>query len=169
MLKPAILFKDELEKLFSAEIYTDRYFYYVGYPYEFELPNISIRDGYYQWVMVDENDTILGYLAYHVDVYADSVDRFGWYSFSDGNQTVIRDCYEKLEELIREHNRVEWRVIEGNHAKRGYDNFCKKHNGNCVCFHSVTKDTKGNYLNEYVYEIVKEMNNDTDRVYEWEI
>ena len=159
MLKPAILFKEELDKKFAAEIYTERYFYYCGYAYGFELPNIRAQDEYYQWAITEPidnfTDRVIGYLAYHIDPATDSVDRFGLYSFSEGNQNVIKDTFEKLEELIKEHHRVEWRVIEGNHAKRGYDAFCKKHNGNSVCLHDVTKDLKGKYRNEYIYEILK--------------
>lgn len=161
MLEPAILYKDELEKKFAKEMYTERYYYYVGYPHEFELPDIRVKEYYYQWAIVEPFDNfdnrVIGYLAYHVDPSTDNVDRFGLYSFSEGDQTVIRDTYDKLEELVRDHHRVEWRVIDGNHAKRGYDAFCKKHNGNIVCLHDVTKDLKGNYRNEYIYEIVKEV------------
>ena len=156
ILKPAILYKDELLKKFSAEIYTERYFYYVGYAYGFELPNIQAQDNYFQWAIIDNDDNVIGYLAYHIDPTVDTVDRFGLYSFDEGNQTVIRDTYLKLEELINSHHRVEWRVIDGNHAKRGYDAFCYKWSGNRVCLHDITKDLNGNYVDEYIYEIIKD-------------
>ena len=159
MLKPAILYKDKLESKFANEIYTEKYFYYVGYAYGFEIPNIRAQDEYYQWAIVEPidnfTDKILGYLAYHIDPSSDNVDRFGLYSFDEGNQIVIRDTYNKLEELIKQHHRVEWRVIEGNHAKRGYDAFCNKHNGNCVCLHDVIKDSQNKYRNEYIYEVIR--------------
>ena len=157
MLKPAMVHKEELLKKFAEELYTDRYFYYMGYAYGFELPNIETHDCYYQWaILEDSSNKVIGYLAYRVDPSTDNVDRFGLYSFEEGNQTVIRDTYNKLEELISEHHRVEWRVIGGNHAKRGYDAFCAKHNGNCVCLHDMTKDMNGQYRDEYIYEIIKE-------------
>ena len=159
MLKPAILYKNELEEKFAEDIYTERYFYYVGYAYGFELPNIRAQDEYYQWAIVEPidnfTDNVIGYLAYHIDPSSDNVDRFGLYSFYEGNQIVIRDTYDKLEELIKTHHRVEWRVIEGNHAKRGYDAFCNKHNGNCVCLHDVIKDSQNKYRNEYIYEVIR--------------
>ena len=133
MLKPAIAYKEQLDYLFKQEIYSEKYFYYVGYAYGFDIPNIHTQDCYYQWAIIDNNtDKVVGYLAYRIDATIDTVDRFGLYSFEDGNQTVIRDTYNKLEELISTHHRVEWRVIDGNHAKRGYDAFCEKHNGNIV-------------------------------------
>ena len=153
MLEPAIVHQSQLMALFSKEVYSEKYFYYVGYAYGYELPNIRAQDAYVQWAIVS-NDKVIGYLAYHIDPSSDCVDRFGLYSFEEGNPTVIRDTFNKLEELVEKHHRVEWRVIEGNHAKKGYDAFCKKHNGNCVCLHDVTKDPDGNYRNEYIYEIL---------------
>ena len=158
MLKPAILYKDELEDKFSEEIYTERYFYYAGYGYGFELPIIEVRDNIYQWAIIKKDEChseeLVGYLAYRVNPTTDSVFNFGLFSFAEGDQTVIRDTYNKLEELVRQHHRVEWRVVEGNHAKRGYDAFCAKHNGNCICLHDVTKDFCGKLRNEYIYEII---------------
>ena len=155
MLRPAILYRNELLKLFSEELYTEKYYYYTGYAHSHELPNIEVRDNYYQWAIV-KGTNVIGYLAYHVDVATDTVNRFGLYSFDKGNLTVAKDVYDKLVELVRTYHRVEWRVIEGNHAKRGYDSFCKKLGGNCVCLHDVTTDLNGNYRNEYIYEIVTE-------------
>lgn len=161
MLEPAILYKDELEKKFAKEMYTERYFYYCGYAYDFELPQIQAKTNHYQWAILERDEydfEVVGYLAYRINPTTDDIYNFGLYSFAEGNQTVIKDTYEKLEELVRDHHRVEWRVIEGNHAKRGYDAFCKKHNGNIVCLHDITKDLKGNYCNEYIYEIIKGVN-----------
>lgn len=153
MLKPAVAYKEELDKLFAQEIYTERYFYYVGYAYGFELPEIRSQDNYYQWAIVSK-DRVVGYLAYHIEPSTDNVDRFGLYSFEEGNVVVLHDTFYQLERLMLRHHRLEWRVIEGNHAKRGYDEFCKKYNGNCVCLHDVVKDIAGNYLNEFIYEII---------------
>lgn len=161
MIKPAILFKDELDKMFAAQIYSERYFYYVGYAYGFELPNIRAQDHYYQWDILDNNDKykIAGYLAYHIDPLVDSIDRFGLYSFDEGNLKVVEEVYNILTDLCKNHHRVEWHVIEGNHAKRGYDNFIKKMSESgyetyTYHFHDITKDPKGNIVGEYTYEII---------------
>lgn len=158
MLKPAILYKEELEKKFAAEIYDDRYYYYTGYAYAFEPPTIKAQDNHYQWAIVEKidnfTDKVIGYLAYQVQD-GEQVYNFGWYSFEEGNVLVVQDTYRKLEELVNRYHRVEWRAIEGNHAIKGYNAFCDKHNGNCVCLHDVCKDPSGNYRNEYIYEILK--------------
>ena len=59
MLVPAITYKDKLDELFAKEVYTERYFYYVGYAYGFELPKIEVRDNYYQWAIVDEDEYLI--------------------------------------------------------------------------------------------------------------
>ena len=159
MLKPAIAYKEQLDKLFAEETYSDRYYYYTGYAHGNELPKIEARDNYYQWASVDKDNNVIGYLAYYIDPATNNAMNFGLYSFDEGNQTVVRDTYDKLEELVRMHHRVEWRVIEGNHAKRGYDAFCAKHGGNCVCLHDITKAPNGEYRSEYIYEIISLDNN----------
>ena len=155
MIAPAIAYKSILEEKFAQEIYSERFFYYVGYQYGFELPNIRAQDNYFQWAILDNESNVIGYLAYFVEPDIDSVERFGLYSFDEGNLLVIEETYKVLEELVKTHHRVEWRVISGNHAKRGYDNFCKKHGGNIVCLHDVTKDRQGNYHDAYIYEVIK--------------
>lgn len=64
--------------------------------------------------------------------------------------------FEKLEELISTHYRVSWQVIEGNPASRGYDSFCKKHNGRILYLQDVTVDLQGKYRGEYIFEIVND-------------
>lgn len=160
MLKPAILYENELMELFKKEIYTKDYFHYTGYLYAYDLPEIKSEDHRCQFAIVDDNNEsrVLGYLAYRIDALADAVYNFGLYSFDKGNLKVIKEVYEKLEELIKNHRRVEWRVIGSNPAKRGYDNFCKKHNGYISKHHAITRNYENDgYVDEYLYEI---LNND---------
>ena len=153
MLKPAVMYKDTLTTLFAQELYSERYFYYIGYVHENLLPNLEPEQNQYRWVSVDGYHKVVGYFAYSIDPLTNNAMNFGLYSFDEGNLILIKDIYAKLEELIRSCHRVEWRVIDGNHARKGYEWFCKKHNGSFVCLHDVTKDAQGNYRNEYIYEV----------------
>lgn len=156
MIKPAILYKDELEKKFAECLYTDNFFWYTGCGWCNSLPNLEPCDGDFKYVFVDSKDKIIGYLAYWIDFATDSVSRFGLFSFDRGNPLVGKDLLAKMEELVRDHRRVEWRMIGGNPVQKHYDKFCEKHGGNRVCLHQVTKDIHGRYHDEYIYEIVKE-------------
>ena len=86
----------------------------------------------------------------------DCVSNFGLYSFDKGNVVVGIDLFKEMERLVNRYHRVEWRMIGGNPVKKHYDRFCAKHGGNVVVLHDVVKDLEGNYLDEYIYEIVKE-------------
>lgn len=162
MLRPAILYKDIIEKKFAEQLYSDNYFWYTGYGSCNDLPEIVAQDERWQWAIVmpeteEHEEKVIGYFAYQIVPETDTVMNFGWYSFDRGNPLVAKNVFDKMEELVREHRRIEWRMIGGNPVKRGYDSFCKKHNGNCVCLHQVTRDVHGEYHDEYIYEILKEV------------
>lgn len=154
MLVPAICHKEELEKLFAREIYTEDYFLYIGYRYGYELPIIKAEDRLRQYAIVS-GETIIGYLEYRIDPETDSIYNFGLYSFSKGNPVVGKDVFEHMEMLVNTHRRIEWRMIACNPVKKHYDKFCLiRHNGNRVRLRDVCKDFNGNYCDEYIYEII---------------
>lgn len=161
MLRPAILYKNEIEKHFAEVMYSDDYFYYMGYVHGHELPEVKPVDNVYQWAIVNRDNEAIGWFAYRIDPANDSVYNFGLYSFDKGNVLIGKDVFEKMEELIEHHRRIEWRVIEGNPVIRSYDRLCERHNGHKVCFHKITKGPDGMYRNEYVYEILSESENKT--------
>jgi hypothetical protein len=156
MLGPAILYKNEIEKHFAEVMYSDDYFYYMGYVHGHELPKVEPADNVYQWAIVNKDNEVIGWFAYRIDPTSDSVYNFGLYSFDKGNVLVGKDVFEKMEELITKHRRVEWRVIEGNPVIRSYDKLCQRHNGHKAVLHKVAKGPDGMYRNEYVYEILSE-------------
>jgi len=166
MLVPAILYKEEIEKAFAKELYTDNYFYYQGYGSANGLPKISAEDCLYQYAVVNTHKKLIGYLGYQIDTNADSVYNFGLYSFDKGNPIIGKDLYEKLEELVEIHHRIEWRMVSGNPVKKHYDKFLNKYNGNVVVLHDVCKDSKGNYHDSYIYEIIKNKGNKGMSLYE---
>ena len=155
MLVPAILYKEEIEKAFARDLYSKDYFYYVGYAHCVSLTEIRAEDNHYQYAII-HNDKLIGYLAYRVDPSLDCVNNFGLYSFDKGNVVIGIDLFKEMERLVNRYHRVEWRMIGGNPVKKHYDRFCAKHGGNVVVLHDVVKDLEGNYLDEYIYEIVKE-------------
>lgn len=155
MLKPAILYKEELEKKFAELLYTEDYFYYNGYAHCNDLPTIKPEDSYYQYAIIDK-DKVVGYLTYYVNMWSDSAERFGMISFNKGNLTVTMDVYAIIKELIKKHRRIEWRCIEGNPVNRIYKKIVEKYNGYISTAHKCCVDNDGNYRDSYTYEILKE-------------
>ena len=157
MLKPAILFKKEIENNFKNYFYTDDMMYETGYLDNW-TPDISENpdDCTYQYAIVDSNNNLKGYLAYAIDWYGSSAYNFGLISFDRGNPIIGKDLFNELEKLIHEYklHRIEWRLVSGNPAKRSYDRFCKKYNGNIIKLTDVFKDRRGEYHDSYIYEIL---------------
>lgn len=153
MLKPAILFKDELERKFKEQIYTNDFFFYAGYDGCAYIPEIKMEDFSYQYAIVD-GDNVIGYFSYSLNTCSDTINNFGLYSFDRGNAIIGKDLLRKMKELVKAHHRIEWRMIGGNPIKRHYDRFCKRCGGNIVKLCEAVRTPSGDYADEYIYEIV---------------
>ena len=131
MLKPAQLYADELEIKSAQTWYDSRYMYYNGYIGD---SKINIADNNYechQFVSVDKDDNVIGYISYNVDWASMSASEFGAISFDIGNVIFAKDMYKAICNLFEKYhmNRVEWMAFADNPAIRGYRNFIKKHGG----------------------------------------
>lgn len=158
MLVPAILFKDQIERKFNEQLYTQDFFYYAGYDGATYIPEIKREDFVFQYAIIDDNkpsdQQLVGYLSYRFDALNDTINNFGLYSFDRGNYIIGRDIVKKMRELVQSHHRVEWRMIGGNPVKRHYDRFCRRYGGNIVKLHEAVRMPSGEYADEYIYEIV---------------
>jgi hypothetical protein len=45
-------------------------------------------------------------------------------------------------------------MIAGNPVKRHYDKFCRRYGGNIVKLHETERGPSGEYVDEYIYEII---------------
>jgi hypothetical protein len=163
ILEPALLYKEKLTKLFETYLYTDESFWYTGYGHANVIPEIRAEDNVYQYAIMGkgrvykdgkEHRTVLGYIAYKIDPATNTADQFGLFSFDPGNLTVGEAVFKVMERLLKTCRRIEWRMIGGNPVEKAYDRFCKKHNGNKVVLHEVTKDQRGKYHDVIIYEVL---------------
>lgn len=156
MLKPAILYKDEIKKELLKYNYTEDMMYYTGY-LGYSLPRIDEENNgnLYQYAIV-ENDKLIGYFVYQVDWYTSSVSQFGLFSFERKNKIIGVDVYRELKSLINNYHihRIEWRMISGNPVEKHYDKFCEKYNGKKFVLTDTIKDRCGKYHNSVIYEII---------------
>lgn len=158
MLKPAILYKDEIQKAMAERYYTEDMMFYTGDNGSY---NIDINDnsmqGDFRYASVDKDGSLVGYIGYSVDFYGSCAYNFGIISFQKGNLVLpsdLRTVMDTLLNVIRIH-RIEWRAVSGNPACRAYDRFCHKHGGSKLVLHDVFKDATGRYRNSYIYEIIQ--------------
>lgn len=158
MLKPAIAYVDQLKDKFHDLYYSKDMFYYMGGLGAW-TPDIKEdnNESVFRWASVDDDDNVVGYIAYCIDWKTGSASDFGLLSFNKGNMILPGDLHYILNSLLENPavHRIEWRGISGNPVIRTYERFCKKHNGNSVVLHDVTRDDHGNYHDEIIFEIVK--------------
>lgn len=174
MLKPALLYKDEILKKFAERIYTDDWCYYMSGPDGAMMPKLT-DDDYHQfqyaivepakeWELVGTVDnpsflpsvpeTVIGYFTYRRDTYTDTIQDIGLMSFDKGNILVGLSVLRKMRELVKLHHRVTWSVVGNNPVKPIYDRFCRRYGGIIHHFRECAKDKYNKYIDSYTYEIV---------------
>ena len=153
MLKPAILYKDEIERKFNEQLYTQDFFYYAGYDGATYIPDIKRDDFVFQYAIVDK-DELIGYFSYSLNTLFDTINNVGLYSFDRGNPVIGRDVIRKMKELVNSHHRIEWHMVGENPVKKHYDKFCYRYGGNVVKLHEAVRTPSGKYVDEYIYEII---------------
>ena len=157
MIKPAICYKEQLEKVLTEYFYSDEMMFYMGC-LENRLLEISDENngGQVQLAVTDSKEKLIGYIAYWVDYYSSSATGFGAFSFERGNPIMGKELFNTLEKLIKTMHRVEFRAVEGNPAIKGYDRFLKRHEdiGKKLVLTDDFKDTEGRYRDTYIYEFV---------------
>lgn len=154
MLKPAILYADQIKNELAKIYYTDDMFNLTGDLTNWKPDIDSDRYGACNYAIVDKNDKLLGYLSYTISATVSLVSQFGVISFDKGNPIVGKDLFEKLEELVSNYHIVEWKMVSGNPVERAYDKFCKKHNGSKHIFRDRLKDSHGKLHDDILYEII---------------
>ena len=157
MLIPAIIKKNEILEAFKRYYYSDDMMFETGSLCNW-LPDIQeeTEDGRYQYAIVNKNEELIGYLAYHINWYNSCANRFGLISFDRGNPIIGKDSYNELIKLIHDYklHRIEWRMIGGNPVEKNYDKFCNKFNGTKHVLKDVIKDKYGKYHDDIIYEII---------------
>ncbi len=131
MLKPAQMYKERLQEENIKSWYKPENIYWedgVGNCY------IDIDEDNYnkhQFVSVDKNDNIIGYIKYSINWPAMSAYGFSVISFDKGNVRLIKDLYKAICDLfgIYNMNRIEWVAYADNPAVKAYRNFIKRHGG----------------------------------------
>lgn len=156
MLKPAILYKDQITRKLQEIVYSDDFFYYSGIAHDHDIPDVKLQNNMYYWAVVDSKDNVIGCIIYRIHIPTDCAYSFGIISFDKGNILLPLDLVRLLTKLIHRHHRVEWRMIGNNPVKPHYDKFCMKYGGRILHLKDASVDLDGNYVDDYIYEIIYE-------------
>lgn len=159
MLKPALEYAEELKEKYIKEMYDLRNQFYYGW---YGTKELELSDNNYdrhEFVSVDEDDNIIGFISYNICYNRRIANDFGILSFDKGNLTFPRDLSKMIHDIFCTYNldKMVWRCFEDNPALRGYRNFIKKHGGRQRCYalnESILMDGKLHHMVEF--ELSKE-------------
>ena len=151
MLKPAILYKNKLEEKFQSIWFDDKYKYWMNDSYN---NTTIIQDtSYYsnQFVSVDINDNIIGYIGYSIDRSTECVSNISILNFTNNIITFGIDLKKAIEDIFLRFNfrKIAFYVVIGNPAEKKYDRMITRYGGRVV---GISKeDTK--LIDGKIYDI----------------
>ena len=121
---------------------------------------INLPDNNYDthnFVSVDKNDRVIGYITYFVNWNAMSADSFGAISYDKGNLIFVKDLYTAICDIFEKYNmnRLSWWCYSDNPAIRGYRSFIKKHGGReCGYLRQYSRLQDGKLHDSVLFEIM---------------
>ncbi|MDU5208011.1 MAG: hypothetical protein E6182_18810 [Clostridioides difficile] len=159
MLKLAKLYEEDLNLKFINCINNPHFKYLMGSWSEYKIELGTNNWDYFQYVSVDRNDNIIGYLEGRVDRTANYVWGLEFVNFTQNtNLTFSKDCKAFFDLIFETYkfNKVNWCVFVGNPAEEIYDKFIERYKGRIV---GVYKDDFYTYDRELcdkkAYELMR--------------
>lgn len=162
MLELAYKHEEKLKELFMESWYEDKYKYYFASRWHtgFELPKPSDGDwNGTQFVSVDKDKNVLGYLDFSVNRDDDLVSNIGIINFSNNKVIFGKDIAKLFDDIFCKfkYRKIEFVVVCGNPIERSYDRMVHKFGGRIVGVLKKHVIIMGNEMcDEKLYEIFRE-------------
>lgn len=158
MLKPAILYKNELTHLFNTIWFDKHYMYYNNSIYYKELKIDSESWNSHQFVSVDDHNEIIGFFSYNIDRQTNNVKNFHIINFSKNKMLFGLDLYFCLRDIFCKFNfhKLSFCCIQDNPAKMVYDKLVEKYKGRVIGVQKQEIKLMDNKYHDVVlYEILR--------------
>ena len=158
MIRPAILYVEELKKKYTETWYSDKYKYYHlgGWNNMIQIDDNDWNK--HQFVSVNKKDEVIGYISYNVDRTSNSCDGFGAINFTNDVINFGKDLATVLDNIFTKFNfhKLVFCVVIGNPAEKQYDKLIEKYNGRIVgIYKEDVKLFDGKYYDKKMYEIMR--------------
>lgn len=160
MLKPAQLYKEELEKKMFEIFYNEKYMYFFGDSgfNTFTIPNDTTNQHFF--ASVDKDNNLLGFVCYEVHRDVQSAYGFGALSFIEGGSVEFAiDLKQAVFDIFLKYglNRMEWGCFVENPAIKGYRKFIKRYGGReCGYRRKANMLMDGKLHDSVTFEILRE-------------
>jgi len=158
MIAPAQKYQDKLKEKLIDTWYDEKYKYYRGDVYTTykELPLGTWES--HDFVSLDKNNNILGYIRYGIDRTALAAYNISILSFVEGTATFGKDLLKVIDDIFYKYNfnYLTFSVVVGNPIEKTYDGLVAKYGGNIVgTYKNYVKLDDGLFYNLKLYQISK--------------
>ena len=141
------------------EITYDKKYMFGGSGYSDEYSPSVDNWSKYEFVSVDKNNNILGYIKYNINQRNQGISGLYIVNFSNNKLIFGKDVFQAIDDIFCKYNyyKLSYGVFVGNPIERNYDKLTKKYGGRIVGIKK--KDEKlldGNYYDFKMYEIFRE-------------
>jgi hypothetical protein len=157
MLKLAIDYETELNKIYRENSFNAKYkYYYIGAYKELSITIDKDNWTNFQFVSVDNNNNVIGFLCAKIDRNSLAVGNLSIINYSD-NKLIFGIDLLKFIKIIKKTNlrKISFYVIIGNPIEKQYDKLINLLNGRIVGIqkeHVQLQDNK--YYDIKLYEII---------------
>lgn len=158
MLKPAILYADQIPKLHYGVWFNEKYKYYNFNSYWGTVKAEEKTLDWHEFVSVDASGEVIGYIYYYVDRHTLNCNRFGAINFTD-NPLFGKDLLQVIKDIFERFNfhKLSFSVVIGNPIEKTYDRLVEKYGGRILCIaKDETKLDDNKYYDVKRYEILRD-------------
>lgn len=156
MLDLAIKYREQLQQLMYDTWMNEKYKFWncTNYSEKFELAENTWN--YHQFVSVDKDGNVIGYIGYSIDRESDYVCGLNIINFSDNKAVFGCDAGRAIKNIFEKYKfrRLEFSVIIGNPIEKAYDRLVKKYGGRIVgIYEKRVRLIDGRFYDEKLYEV----------------
>lgn len=159
MLVPAFNYAEELKKKMLATWFDEKYKYYNFNTYYFDLKIDDETWNKHQFVSVDKEGNIIGYIKYNVNRQTCNCNNLSVINFTDNKFVFGMDLGQALTDIFErfKFRKLTFSVIIGNPIEKSYDKMINKYGGRIVgIYRQEVKLIDGEYYDEKLYEITRD-------------
>ena len=158
MLELAINYADELKTKMQSIWFDEKYKYYNSQNYYSEFNIADNTWSQHQYVSVDSNNKVIGFIDYSINRQTNAVSNVGIISFSNNKLTFARDLISAFKDIFDKFrfHKINFFVILGNPTEKHYDKMVEKCGGRIVGIYKQDVKLIDNKLYDIkIYEITR--------------
>lgn len=156
MIKPAILYEQEIIESFKNIFFDDKYkyFYYSGYGIP-EIENHTFN--HHQFASVDNENKLIGFIYYELDRECNAARTLCIINFTDDYITFGMDLIQVIKDVFEKFNfhKLTFNAVDGNPAKDKYTKIIERFGGRIIGIKKEDILLRGKYHDKILYEILK--------------